>query len=371
MEPAESKYREDELEILKLAIENTTEAFVTIDENQRILFFNRAAERLFGFERSEVIGRSLDVILGGDCRQGHREAVRRYLKSGKEKLTHQEKEFVITRKGGEAVPVVFSFSVAVLNGKHYFTAIIKDISDLRACHDRVLRSERLAALGQLVAEIVHEIKNPLMLIGGFTRQVKKAVKDHKSAAKLDIILEEVERLESLLAELKELYIPKEIHFSVFDVNALLKELYLLAMDDCKSKNIDIILNTDSGEALVEGDREKIKQVFLNLVRNGIEALEEGGVLRIESKKHGSYVEIRITDNGPGIPEENKERVFSPFFTTKRYGTGLGLSISKSIIDQHPGCSLSLDSKKGKGTIFRVRIPLAAGSNTNQENSNPR
>ncbi len=358
MESVDTSYRADEAEILKLAVENTTEAFVTIDENHRILFFNKAAERLFGYERKEVLGRSLDIILGDKCRKGHRAAVDRYLNGEKKELTHQEQEFVITRKGGKTLPVVFSFSVALLNGKHYFTAIIKDISDLRACHERVVRSERLAALGQLVAEIVHEIRNPLMLIGGFTRQLKRVVKDRKSEAKLEIILQEVERLESLLTELKELYIPKEIEFSVFDINGLLKELYLLVADDCKNKNIEIHLNADADQALVEGDREKIKQVFLNLIKNAVEAQEKGGILRIESRKGEKYVDVLITDNGPGIPEEYREKVFSPFFTTKKYGTGLGLSISKRIIDQHPGCSISLISEQGGGATFKVSIPLA-------------
>ncbi len=363
MEATGRDYIEDELEILRLAVENTTEAFVTIDENHRILFFNRAAETLFGYRREEVLGKDLDVLLGDECIRGHKEAVWKYLKGDRKNLSYHEKEFMVTRRDGQILPVVFSFSVAKLNGRHYFTAIIRDISDLRTCHDRMLRSERLAELGQLVAEIVHEIRNPLMLIGGFTQQLKRVVHDGKSIAKLDIILQEVERLENLLDELKELYIPKRITFTVFDVNELLKELYLLAIDDCKNKNIKISFNTHGEKLLVEGDREKIKQVFLNLIKNAVEALEKGGVLKIESKKHRDRVEVLIGDNGPGIPEHHVSRIFSPFFTTKKHGTGLGLSISKRIIDQHPGYSISLKTKEGKGTTFKITMPLASNVST--------
>ena len=357
MKSLDLNYREDELGILRLAVENTREAFVTIDQDHKILFFNRAAEELFGFGRKEVLGENLDVLLGEQCIKGHKEAVRKFLEGEKKNLTHDEREFTITRKDGKTIPVVFSFSVAQLNGRHYFTAIIRDISELKLCHDRVMKSERLAELGQLVTEIAHEIKNPLVLIGGFTRQLKKVVKDEKSLAKLVVILEEVERLEHLLNELKELYLPREVDFSVFDVNTLLEELYLLAIDDCKNRNIKIVFESDADEALVEGDREKIKQVFLNLIKNGVEAIENGGVLRIESRKHDNYVEILVTDNGPGIPEKHQAKLFSPFFTTKKHGTGLGLSISKRIIDQHPGFSISLDTVKGKGTTFKVTMPL--------------
>ncbi len=358
METNHPGYKANELDILRLAVENTTEAFVTIDETHRILFFNKAAEDLFGFKKKEVIGRDLDILLGKTCREGHRQAIERYLNGEKKQLPHHEKEFMITNRGGEAIPVTFSFSVAKFNGRHYFTAIIRDMSDIKICHDRLLKSERLAALGQLVAEIVHEIRNPLVLIGGFTRQLKRTISDDKSSKKIDIILKEVQRLENLLAELKELYLPKDLNISVFDVNELLRELYVLAKADCKNRNIKIQFESDSDEAFIEGDREKIKQVFLNLIKNAVEALENGGMLRIESKRNGAFVEVLVSDDGPGIPEEHLGKVFSPFFTTKKYGTGLGLSISKRIIDQHKGYSISLDTNKRRGTTFKVTIPLA-------------
>jgi len=175
--------RNTEFGILKSAVENTREAFVTINENHKVIFFNKAAERLFGYPRKEVLGKELDTILTPNCREGHRAAVSNYLKTRKAKLIGHETEMLLTDRNGDEIPASISFSVAELKGEFYFTAIIRDITEITACHKQVLESERLAALGQVVAEIVHEIKNPLMLVGGFVLQLKKALKDGRQILK--------------------------------------------------------------------------------------------------------------------------------------------------------------------------------------------
>lgn len=347
----------NELGILHGAVENTNEAFVTIDQDHRVVFFNRAAERIFGYGRSEVIGHDLDIILGPLCSDNHRQAVARYLETRNPRLIGHETGFVAPRKNGDTFPASISFSVAEIHGRLFFTGIVRDMTETTALQERILRSERLATLGQVVAEISHEIKNPLVLIGGFARQLKKTAQDKKTRSKLNIIAQEVERLENLLGELRDLYTPTKLTIEKIDINDLLREVYSLTKEDCQARNIRLSLDTQTGPLFVVGDPGRLKQVFLNLVKNGVEAMKKGGNLSIQSRLSGDTVELTISDEGRGIPESVREKMFIPFFTTKKQGTGLGLSVTKRIIEDHPGCSFTLVSQDGRGTTVKIAMGI--------------
>jgi signal transduction histidine kinase len=243
----------------------------------------------------------------------------------------------------------------------YFTGIVTDLTETKALQERIIRSERLAALGKVVAEINHEIKNPLMMIGGFARQLVRQTKDAKSLEKLNIIVREVGELENLLKELRELYLPKALNVEEVSVNDLLTEVRDLIKNDCECSKISLRLNLERERTLIRGDRARLKQVLLNLVKNAVEAMETGGELSLESRVRGEKVEMTISDTGCGIPPEDFERVFEPFYTTKPHGTGLGLSISKSIVEEHPGGTFSVESEKGKGTNFKISLPIVHGT----------
>ncbi len=343
--------------ILKGAIENTNEGFVTIGEDHKVIIFNKAAEKIFGVSREEVLGRDLGLILTSECNQGHKEAVSRYLANRKPKLIGHQSEFQTARPNGEVFPLSISFSVSEVSGKLYFTGLIQDLTETKALQEQVARSERLAAVGQLVAEITHEIKNPLVMIGGFARQLIRSIPDEKSQSKLKVIAEEVQRLEKLILELREVYRPKSLAFEPLNLMQLLEEVYFLSREDCEKGNIQIRLLKMKRPIRIEGDPEKLKQVFLNLIRNAMEAMEKGGSLIIKPKVVKDKVEIFIEDTGPGISQKDQEKLFTPFFTTKSKGTGLGLCVSKRIIEDHPGSTLRLDSVEGKGTVVKITLPL--------------
>ncbi|MBW2063482.1 MAG: PAS domain S-box protein [Deltaproteobacteria bacterium] len=353
----ESREDKKELEILLGAVENTNEAFVTIDENHRVLFFNRAAERIFGYSREEVLGRDLDVIMSPRCSRDHHAAVQRYIRTREPRRIGHESELQATRKNGETFPASISFSVSRQGEKTYFTGIVRDLTETKALQEQVIRSERLAALGQVVAEITHEIRNPLMMIGGFARQLLSQATEEKAREKLNIIVQEVARLEKLLRDLREFYLPAKLKSEEVDINGVLREVYQLSLDECKRKNIILELSTDKGETMILGDGDKIKQVILNLVRNAIDAMKGGGRLTLEAKRSLGKVRVTVSDTGCGIPPSEQEKVFSPFFTSKDHGTGLGLSISKRIIEEHPGGSMTMESEEGKGTSFHITMPL--------------
>jgi two-component system sensor kinase FixL len=344
--------------VLESAVENTNEAFVTIDEDHRVLFFNKAAEEIFGYMRGEVIGHDLSVIMSPTCSRNHRKAVERFVRTGVPRRIGHATEIMATRKNGETFPASVSFSLSRVEGRFYFTAVVRDLTEMKSLQERMIRSERLAALGRVVAEISHEIKNPLMLIGGFARQLVRETKDEKALKKLNIIAAETVRLETLLKDMKAFYLPRTLKAEDVDINSLLLEVQDLIKSNCRAKKIHSHFKTSGGRAVVKGDRERLKQVFLNLVNNSMEAMEKGGRLSVESDVKGDHVEIRIVDEGCGIAEKEREKIFSPFYTTKKHGTGLGLSISKSIIEDHAGSALTVESEEGKGTAFTVSMPLA-------------
>ncbi|MBW2123599.1 MAG: PAS domain S-box protein, partial [Deltaproteobacteria bacterium] len=315
-------------------------------------------ERIFGYSRGEVIGHDLDVILGPRCSENHRRAVSRYLETRNPRLIGHETDFVAFRKNGESFPASISFSVAAIDGKLFFTGILRDMTETRQLEERIQRSERLAALGQVVAEISHEIRNPLALIGGFSRQLARTAQDEKTRSKLDIITQEVGRLENLLGELRDLYAPMRLVIEKIDLNELLREISSLAHESCRKKGIRLSLDTEDGPVFVEGDRGRLKQALLNLVKNGMEAMKKGGTLLMRSRVSGDRAELAISDEGPGIPEGAKEKIFNPFFTTKKQGTGLGLSVTKRIIEDHPGYSFTLASQRGRGTTVRITMGIS-------------
>jgi len=347
------------LTILQGAIENTNEGFVTIDEYHRVVIFNRAAERIFGVSRAEILGKDLGVILTPQCSQGHRQAVARYLDTWEPKLIGHQSEFLTARKNGELFPLSISFSVSRIGEKTFFTGIIRDLTETKALQEQVLKSERLAALGQLVAEVSHEIKNPLVMIGGYARQLLRSALDPKSQSKLQIITDEVQRLETLIGELRDLYRPKALSLETIDMAVLLKEVRELIQEEARNKQIEVLLDIPPAPVMVEGDKDKLKQVILNLSRNGMEAMDQGGKLTVRVQCLEGQVEITVTDEGPGIPEPELEKIFVPFYTTKKQGTGLGLSVSKRIIEEHRGCSFSLASGRGKGAVAKITMPISS------------
>jgi PAS domain S-box-containing protein len=266
------------------------------------------------------------------------------------------------RHGNNLYFEITSYPLKDVNGE--VTRIIhlsRDVSERRRAEEdlkkKLTESEHLVALGQLVAEITHEIKNPLMMIGGFAQQLIQPVDEETKVKKLSIIIEQVARLEELIADLRKLYLSKALSNEPFKLKEVLDRVHSLVKDECLKKNIQAKLIIDENDLLVSGDPSKMEQVFLNVIKNSIEAMENGGNLSIEVKLSDERAEITICDDGCGIPKEHMDRILECFFTTKSYGTGLGLCISKKYIDEHEGSSISVDSEEGKGTTVKIGLPI--------------
>ncbi len=341
-------------------LESVTDAVVTIDEGHKVLVCNKAAEEMFGYRREELIGKDVSPVIPNPHQSIHRDYVERYLNTGIPRVIGKARECYGLRKDGTSFPVEISYSVSKTGGHLYFTAVIRDITQRKEMEKEVRFFERLADVGKAVAYVAHEIRKPLMLIGGFARQVSQcdALKaDEKDRQKLDIVVEEVRRLEKLLNGVRLLTRPSSSSEKrSLALNQLLNETFDLLEPVLKDRSIELQIDLAEGHLMIEGDSDQLKQVFLNILYNAIEAIADKGEIRIDSRVSRREAEITIADNGPGIPWEVQEKIFDPFFTTKGDGTGLGLAISKNIIRDHGG-SLDFHSSPGKGTSFYIRLPI--------------
>lgn len=232
-------------------------------------------------------------------------------------------------------------------------------------HDaEMVHAEHLATLGEIAAGVAHEIRNPLAGIAGAIEIITKDFpKDHPDREVLEDLRQEVRRIEKTLNELLVYARPKPPQFGQTDVKETIARTLQLARQQTGSRKVEFSIQISPALPQFLADAEQLHQVLLNLVLNSIQAIDREGRIAIEARRYdgdGRYaagmVEIAVSDTGPGIPPEHLDRIFRPFYTTKRGGTGLGLSLCRRIIAAHGG-TLSAESELNKGSRFVIRIPL--------------
>ncbi len=229
--------------------------------------------------------------------------------------------------------------------------------DLKKAQDKLIQSEKLAALGKLSAGIAHEIRNPLtsikVLIHSLSDRIKN-VSDEQNDIK--VIEEEIERMNQLISRVLDFARPRQPEFSLTDINSVIEDT--IALVTPKFTEQDIILEKRLSQlGRIQADSEQMRQVFLNLFFNAIQSMPEGGRLIISTEQIDGMIRIEVRDEGKGVPSKVKDRLFEPFFTTKEEGIGLGLSIVKRIIDEHKG-TIGVEDNNPKGTVFIITLPMA-------------
>ena len=268
-------------------------------------------------------------------------------KFNKDIYSHEDIELLSTLSNQTAI--------AIENARLY--------DDLKKSKSYIRRADRLASLGTLTAGLAHEIRNPLVAIKTFTQLLPERLEDEEFRNHfLNIASGEVDRISALVTELLEFARPSEPKFEMEDINNILDGMVLLVSTETKSKHIGIIKDYALDLHPITIDREQMKQVFLNILLNAIEATSENGKIYVKTrsfvKPEGeAYIQIEFTDTGCGIPKEYLEEIFTPFFTTKEKGSGLGLSISNQIIQDHKGY-IDVESQVNKGTSFFINLPLS-------------
>jgi len=334
-------------------IQNINLGIVILNEHAHIIEISDTACAILGVEKQHVINRMIeDAFPGMKEDQGFiSSAVLRGVTMSDKPYSwfngNQRFELIVDSD-------VLRDAAGKIKGGYY---IFKDVTNTRSLVDKIERSDRLAMIGQIAAGTAHEIRNPLTSINGFLQMMNKSLAEagmDKEKGYTDIMLIEVKRINDLVSEFLLLSKQKEIQYKLVDVEQVCMEILPIVKNEALLYGVEVVVEKENSLPLIMGDSELLKQVFLNIAKNGIEAIGGKGTLTVRFFHMESHVEITIHDTGPGIPPYLADKIFEPFFTTKENGTGLGLPVCQKIIHDMGG-SIRVSSK-GYGTIFHILLP---------------
>ena len=346
------------LEFQTKLIQTSNDGIIANDRLGNLIIFNEGAERILGYRRDEVIGKiKVGQLYPPGVAQEIKAEITGAEHGGTGCLIHYET--LGLSKTGEHIPVELSASLIHGEDREVTTVgFFRDLRERRQLQEKLLQAERLAALGQMAAHISHEVKNPLMVIGGLAGQVLKASQggSPKSVEKLQIIVEEIRRLEEFLAEVgsfAKLSAPRKCPI---DLNALIREMCLKLAASLQDNRVKLAMHLDSNLPQIQFDPLLLRQVLLNIAKNGIEAMPAGGTLTFTSGRDHDRALVRISDSGEGIPPDIMDKIFQPFYSTKPKGSGLGLAISQTIVKAHQG-EMRVESELHQGTDVTVFLQV--------------
>jgi PAS domain S-box-containing protein len=336
-------------------LESISSGVLVINSVGKITLFNRAAGEITGYQTDEVLGKDYLEIMGKNIK--NEATPLNTLETG---ISHLNGEKEILDKNGNKIPLGFSTSLLTDGENNQLGAVevFFDLSHIKRLEDEIAQVKTLAALGEMAATVAHEVRNPLGGIAGFAAILEKDLSENDPRRKwVKKIIEGVENLNRIVINL--LNYTKVVKFSPNKVDFLRfldDTLNFFLMDlSAQTKNIEIIKNypPEKFECLI--DVEQFRQVVLNLLRNSVQALPEGGKIEVLTRPIKDKVIFKISDSGVGMDEQTQKQLFNPFFTTKEGGTGLGLSTVKKIVDAHKG-EIEIESEKSKGTTVTVSLP---------------
>lgn len=338
-------------------LENMRSAVVAVDASGRITVLNRAAEEIFAVSRSQVLGRRYsDIFKDDECLLGETLEKRRT-------ITGVERPYR-TFSGDRLQLAVSTSDLGESEGEvSGAVAVIRDMTRVRDMEESIQRTDRLSAMGNLAAGVAHEVRNPLNAIAIAAQRLEEEFlpDDNREEflALTRALRSEVARLNEIVQQFLSLATPAKLRRQSTELSRLVTEVLELVEPEGARQGVTVS-HTLAPLEPVEIDREEMKKVVLNLIRNSLEAMGEGGELRISTTEGDGYQTLRIEDSGSGISQDDLRKVFHPYFTTKDGGTGLGLSIAHRIVVEHGG-RIEVDSVVGEGTTFTVTIPSEPGS----------
>jgi len=336
---------------------------IVLDRSGTLVELNPAAEQLTGVPASQAIGADVGHLFRASAWIG--ELARGTLAEGAARRRSEGQ--LSSRRGDVPVSAACAPVFAPDAGAMGAVLVLRDLTLQQTLEATTRRADRLAALGTVASGLAHEIRNPLGGIKGAAQLLRGALDDPELLHCADIIIREVERLDGLVEQLRELATPPRLQLEAVNIHRVLNDVLVLQRQAPAWR--DVVLRTAFDPSLpdVHGDRAQLTQVFLNLVKNAIEALDGGGELtvstRIETRFHirrgsgrGRFLSVLIEDSGPGIPDDHQTQLFSPFFSTKPRGSGLGLAVCHRIVTEHGG-AIAYEARPGGGSCFRVTLPV--------------
>lgn len=369
LQDAERALRESEAH-LRSVLETVPDAIIVINDRGLIQSFSPAAERLFGYAARDVIGQNVKILMPQPYRDEHDEYLDRYRRTGERRIIGIGRVVLGRRADGSTFPMELAVGEINLDGRRMFTGFLRDITERQAARERLqelqselLRASRLSAMGQMASALAHELNQPLTAINNYVQATRRMVGNpnvshDRLEETMDKAVAQANRAGQIIHRMRQFLQKGETERQLEAINKVLEEASALALVGAKESGVVVRmeLGVDLAPAMI--DRIQIQQVILNLIRNGIEAMQ--GVTRRElliatSQHENDLIQVTIADSGPGLAPEVAEQLFQPFITTKDKGMGLGLSICRSIIDAHGGKIWATPNPDG-GVTFAFTLP---------------
>ncbi|WP_345807384.1 ATP-binding protein [Bacillus pumilus] len=355
-------------ERLNRITDNLQEIVFETNEKGEIIFLNQAWTQMTGYDIDECLGTMYNQYFDQEER-----VVQHLLSVIKEHKDAGRVELQLLHKEGKKVWGDVHYKL-YFDEHHQFTGGIGTVADItkqkqakleleRSNQQLQMQAQKLAVAGQIAAGIAHEVRNPLTSVNGFLQLMKTQYPERTDY--FDIIFSEIKRIDFVLSELLVLAKPQSVHFQEVQLHELLEQVITLLKTNAVLSNIDLkqpFKRQDAGAILA--DANQMKQLFINLIKNAIEAMPEGGSIYISTEKVLNEWKITIQDEGKGMSEEDIQKIYDPFFSTKKEGTGLGLTICATILKDHHG-TMDVSSELGKGTAFHIYLPVCQKSRQQQ------
>ncbi len=355
-------------------IENAIDAIISVNEEGVIVTFNKKAEEMYGYDREEILGKSVLLLVPPQYREKQKEAMEKFKEVKASKVIGRTVETKGFRKDGREFPVETSVFGLEINGEHVFTSFVRDITSRKEMEDKLLQSEKLRSLGELAGGVAHNFNNTLAVILGRTQLLgrsfetligkqerRKSIDDLKKS--LAIIekaafdgVDTVRRIQEFSRKRGD-----DKNFTGVDLNEVIEHTLEFTKvrwkDEAGAKGIKINIQKELSLIFpIEGSGSELREVFINIMNNALDAMPKGGQISIKTFVENSHVVVLVKDSGIGIPKDIKDKIFDPFFTTKGVqSTGLGMSASYGIINRHRG-TITVDSVEGQGTTFSIKFP---------------
>jgi two-component system, sporulation sensor kinase A len=339
-------------------VRNSADAILTLDPEEKVTSWNKGAEAIFGYSEEEMLGESLEVLLPQHLKeQRELEKISAIAQTEGYLRSYQTQRLT---KDGQTIDVLFT-RTAIRDSQGQligYSSVLKNVTEQKLLDRHLAQTERLSAIGELAAGLAHEIKNPLAGIKGAIEIIRDSLAPHHPHRQiLGEVLSEVARIDRSVMNLLSYSKPRKPDFLRVDLVRLIENVISFLHKVADSKGIRLHLAAPCEVPHIAGDENELKQLFMNMILNSLEAIEEQGNVWVNVKcPLDAHVSVEVVDDGPGIPSDQLSKMFLPFFTSKKHGTGLGLATCKRIVTNHGGV-IRVDSEPGKGTRFTIDLDL--------------